>query len=648
MDSVSDASTASTLSTIAYNLSELRNQTSHERTGVVSMPGNQVRIKFEFKQERKIILMSRPLQFMDLKAKIKSIYSVDLTVFYFNAELKQTLSITCQADIDKALLNLDRSPAQKSLRIILIQPSDPVTTVAMPTSQFSLSIASNNRGVQQNSFFPARSNSQPFFPSSPVLNSPRLSPRTFPGKTADGFHPIDDTNPPMHPYHPGGRDSPPPGLTREPPGRPQSMYSERAKELFKGGGGMFIAEDDPVGVLPEPEQPPGSYVRKIKVAPSPNSSGSTTDISQTSESSGYRNYDDPPSRPGTYPTRRHTFDYNADPEKFRTFPRRHKKTRRAVSDVYLAESAASPESFTPDFYSSKESLSQAGYLDAAMAHLSELNLSSDLLSKPDDWTKGRVLGSGAFGTVYMCHDRNTGRELAVKQVDITHANDMQAQKEVQALETEMEIYRNLKHDRVVQYYGTERTECVLSIFMEYMPGSSIHNLLKEHGPLTETLTRKYTRQIVEGVAYLHSKCVVHRDIKGANILRDSSGNVKLSDFGASKRLQTIRTMSGYKSVHGTPYWMSPEVINGKGYGRKADIWSLGCTVVEMLTTKPPWHELEAIAALFKIATEATKPDLPDHVSECVRDFIAITLIMDKETRPSADKLLDHGFVSGVL
>lgn len=79
-------------------------------------------------------------------------------------------------------------------------------------------------------------------------------------------------------------------------------------------------------------------------------------------------------------------------------------------------------------------------------------------------------------------------------------------------------------------------------------------------------------QVLEGLEYLHAHRIVHRDIKGANVLVDGQGNVKVADFGASKRLQTIKTMTGFKSVHGTPYWMSPEVINGCGYGRKSDIW----------------------------------------------------------------------------
>ncbi|KTF67196.1 hypothetical protein cypCar_00047627 [Cyprinus carpio] len=131
---------------------------------------------------------------------------------------------------------------------------------------------------------------------------------------------------------------------------------------------------------------------------------------------------------------------------------------------------------------------------------------------------------------------------------------------------------------------------------------------------------------------------------GANILRDSAGNVKLGDFGASRRLQTIcLSGTGIKSVTGTPYWMSPEVISGEGYGRKADIWSIGCTVVEMLTQRPPWAEYEAMAAIFKIATQPTNPTLPPHVSDHCRDFLKRIFVETKQ-RPAAEDLLRHTFV----
>uniref|UniRef100_A0A3Q2XEU6 Mitogen-activated protein kinase kinase kinase 3 n=1 Tax=Hippocampus comes TaxID=109280 RepID=A0A3Q2XEU6_HIPCM len=263
---------------------------------------------------------------------------------------------------------------------------------------------------------------------------------------------------------------------------------------------------------------------------------------------------------------------------------------------------------------------------------------------PVSWRRGKLLGQGAFGRVYLCYDVDTGRELAAKQVQFD-PDSPETSKEVSALECEIQLLKNLRHERIVQYYGCLRdhNERTLTIFMEYMPGGSVKDQLKSYGALTESVTRKYTRQILEGMCYLHSNMIVHRDIKGANILRDSEGNVKLGDFGASKRLQTIcMSGTGIRSATGTPYWMSPEVISGEGYGRKADVWSLGCTVVEMLTEKPPWAEYEAMAAIFKIATQPTKPLLPPRTSEQAHDFVR-RIFVEAARRPSAEELLRHSF-----
>ncbi|NXU90624.1 M3K3 kinase, partial [Xiphorhynchus elegans] len=274
----------------------------------------------------------------------------------------------------------------------------------------------------------------------------------------------------------------------------------------------------------------------------------------------------------------------------------------------------------------------------------ERNIPTKSPSAPLNWRRGKLLGQGAFGRVYLCYDVDTGRELAAKQVQFDPESP-ETSKEVSALECEIQLLKNLQHERIVQYYGClrDRAEKTLTIFMEYMPGGSVKDQLKAYGALTENVTRKYTRQILEGVSYLHSNMIVHRDIKGANILRDSAGNVKLGDFGASKRLQTIcMSGTGIRSVTGTPYWMSPEVISGEGYGRKADVWSLGCTVVEMLTEKPPWAEYEAMAAIFKIATQPTNPQLPSHISEHCRDFLK-QIFVEARHRPSAEELLRHQF-----
>ncbi|XP_060755597.1 mitogen-activated protein kinase kinase kinase 2-like [Neoarius graeffei] len=267
------------------------------------------------------------------------------------------------------------------------------------------------------------------------------------------------------------------------------------------------------------------------------------------------------------------------------------------------------------------------------------------LQVPVNWYKRRRLGRGAFGEVYLCYDTDTGREFAVKQV--TFDPDCQeTSKVVKALEHEIEILQAVNHKCIIQYYGflCNPTQRTLSIFMEFMPGGSIKAQLNVHGALPENKTRRYTRQILEGVVYLHSKMIIHRDIKGANILMDSSGNVKLGDFGTSRFIQTTtKSGTGMKSFTGTLYWMSPEMITGKSYGRKADVWSVACTVVEMLTQKPPWHEYEVFAAILKIGSEPTKPNLPEGVSDECRDFLCQVFVEEK-LRPTAEILLTHPFI----
>jgi serine/threonine protein kinase len=125
--------------------------------------------------------------------------------------------------------------------------------------------------------------------------------------------------------------------------------------------------------------------------------------------------------------------------------------------------------------------------------------------------------------------------------------------------------------------------------------------------MNENLIRVYTKQILEGIEYLHVNNVVHRDIKAANILVDSKGTCKLADFGSSKKF--YGSFNQFKSLCGTPYWMPPEVIRQSGHNRHADIWSLGCTVYEMLMGHPPWTDKKDIIQVFLCIATATEPPL---------------------------------------
>ncbi|MQL90593.1 hypothetical protein Taro_023185 [Colocasia esculenta] len=162
---------------------------------------------------------------------------------------------------------------------------------------------------------------------------------------------------------------------------------------------------------------------------------------------------------------------------------------------------------------------------------------------------------------------------------------------------EINVLSQLKHPNIVQYYGSEIIDDCFYIYLEYIFPGSINKYVREHcGAITESIVRNFTRHILKGLAYLHSKKTMHRDIKGANLLVDSSGVVKLADFGMAKHLSGAKAVL---SLKGTPYWMAPEVVQAMmckdaGYDLSVDIWSLGCTTIEMFTGKHPWDGYEGI------------------------------------------------------
>ncbi|NXM93737.1 M3K19 kinase, partial [Sylvia borin] len=276
--------------------------------------------------------------------------------------------------------------------------------------------------------------------------------------------------------------------------------------------------------------------------------------------------------------------------------------------------------------------------------------SSSAAKDPIMWTRGEVLGKGAYGTVY-CGLTSQGQLIAVKQVVLDTSDQLTTEKEYQKFHEEVDLLKTLKHVNIVTYLGTCLEDNILSIFMEFVPGGSISSILNRFGPLPEVVLCKYTKQILQGVAYLHDNCVVHRDIKGSNVMLMPTGVIKLIDFGCARRLAWA-SLSGtrselLRSVHGTPYWMAPEVINESGYGRKSDIWSVGCTVFEMATGKPPLASMGRAAAMFYIgARGGLMPALPRRFSSAAAEFVHACLTRDQHERPSALQLLDHPFVKG--
>lgn len=274
------------------------------------------------------------------------------------------------------------------------------------------------------------------------------------------------------------------------------------------------------------------------------------------------------------------------------------------------------------------------------------------------WMKGALIGQGSFGCVYLALHAVTGELLAVKQVEApspgaNSQTDTRKKSMIEALKREISLLRDLRHANIVQYLGCSSSAEHLNIFLEYVPGGSVQTMLNSYGALPEPLVRSFVRQILNGLSYLHNRDIIHRDIKGANILVDNKGTIKISDFGISKKLEATNILNGANnnknrpSLQGSVFWMAPEVVKQTSYTRKADIWSLGCLVVEMMTGTHPFPDCSQLQAIFKIGGGKAAPTIPDNASPEAIKFLTQTFEIDHNLRPSADELMLSPFLAPI-
>ncbi|KAL8286801.1 hypothetical protein RQP46_004329 [Phenoliferia psychrophenolica] len=254
---------------------------------------------------------------------------------------------------------------------------------------------------------------------------------------------------------------------------------------------------------------------------------------------------------------------------------------------------------------------------------------------------GECIGRGQFGSVYRALNLNSGRVVAVKRIQLAGKSE----EEVNQLSNEVAMLKSLVHPGVVKYEGVVRTEHYVNIILEYVENGSLQKTIKHFGELPESLVASYVVKILEGLDYLHSSQVVHCDLKAANILSTKTGNIKLSDFGVSLNLNAVQNIKqDVADVQGTPNWMAPEVIELRGASTASDIWSLACTVIELITGKPPYAELNAMSAMFRIV-EDERPPIPPRCSPELADFLCQCFAKDPRQRPTAAELFDHEWLT---
>lgn len=266
------------------------------------------------------------------------------------------------------------------------------------------------------------------------------------------------------------------------------------------------------------------------------------------------------------------------------------------------------------------------------------------------WIKGEMIGKGSFGAVFLCLNVTTGEMMAVKQVEVPRYGSQNEAiiSTVEALRAEVSTLKDLDHLNIVQYLGFEAKDSIYSLFLEYVAGGSVGSLIRMYGKFDEKLIKHLTIQVLRGLSYLHSRGILHRDMKADNLLLDQDGVCKISDFGISRKSKDIYSNSEM-TMRGTVFWMAPEMVDTKqGYSAKVDIWSLGCVVLEMFAGKRPWSNFEVVAAMFKIGKSKSAPPIPEDtlplISQVGREFLDQCFKIDPEKRPTADKLLYHPFL----
>ena len=273
-------------------------------------------------------------------------------------------------------------------------------------------------------------------------------------------------------------------------------------------------------------------------------------------------------------------------------------------------------------------------------------------SNPEDlFTLSNLIGNGGFGKVFKAI-HNTSKEVyAIKIIDYTKGNNNDKSNisfNYKSIQQETSLMRLVnKSDYILKYYGSyfSRETNTIWLILEYCAaGSAVDLMLSMGRTLSEVEVSTIMEMVLKGLIYIHKLNLIHRDIKGANIMLSEDGYAKLGDFGIGIQM----TDDEYRtSKKGSPHWMSPQVILNKNYDTKTDIWSLGITCLELVEGEPPFADLNPDEVMEKIANNPPKAediiDPKEHTDEFI-DFVNLCLEINPKKRPTADVLIKHPFI----
>jgi serine/threonine protein kinase len=233
-----------------------------------------------------------------------------------------------------------------------------------------------------------------------------------------------------------------------------------------------------------------------------------------------------------------------------------------------------------------------------------------------------TVGKGAYGSVHKGVHIPTGNVVALKIIDLDTADD-----DVADIQREVALLTQLRDaPNITKYYGCYLDGPRVWIVMEYAHGGSVLSLMKAspHGTLEEKYVVVIVREVLVGLSYLHRSSVIHRDVKSANVLITAAGNVMICDFGVSALLATAS--SKRNTLTGTPYWMAPEVVQASpAYDTKADIWSLGIMIYEMIKGSPPHANLDKFKVMQLIPRAKPPRLIEGEGGKDMRDFVSFCL-----------------------